>query len=89
VELGVIGALIFCMLMFGLFYSALRLPGLDRILWVFVLMTWVVGVSSVTWEYHKPTWVLFGLLAARAALPKSTDDGVEDRIRFFIPDTAL
>jgi hypothetical protein len=23
-----------------------------------------VGVSALTWEYHKTTWVLFGLLTA-------------------------
>jgi len=31
-----------------------------------MLATWCVGVSAGTWEYRKPTWLLFSLIAAHA-----------------------
>jgi hypothetical protein len=50
-----------------LLYSAMRLPSLDRSLWIVLLLTWATGVFAMTWEGSKPTWCLFGLLAAEIA----------------------
>jgi O-antigen ligase len=66
VELGVAGALLFIALLGSLFYSALRMPYLERCLWTVLLLTWAVGVLALTWDYYKPTWFLFGLLTAQA-----------------------
>lgn len=66
VELGVVGALLMLALMASLYYTAFRMPGLERRLWVTVLLTWTVGVMALTWEYRKPTWIMFGLLVAHA-----------------------
>jgi O-antigen ligase len=70
VELGVIGALIAFALLFLSVYSTFRLPQQERRLWMVLLLSWAVGVSSLTWEYRKPTWILFGLLAAHIAAIK-------------------
>jgi len=64
VELGVAGALLLLALLASLYYSALRMPYVEKCFWIVLLTTWVVGVSALTWEYYKPTWLLFGLLAA-------------------------
>jgi hypothetical protein len=45
-------------------YTAWHLPSLDRSMWIVLLMTWGAGVSAMSWELSKPTWLLFGLLAA-------------------------
>jgi hypothetical protein len=37
---------------------------IERCLWISLLLTWMIGVSALTWEYRKPTWLLFSLLAA-------------------------
>ena len=66
VELGVVGALLMLALMASLYYTAFRMRGLDRRLWVTVLLTWTLGVMALTWEYRKPTWIMFGLLMAHA-----------------------
>jgi O-antigen ligase len=66
VELGVVGALLLLALLASLYYTAFRMRKLERRLWVTVLLTWTVGVMALTWEYHKPTWIMFGLLAAHA-----------------------
>ena len=64
VELGVVGALLLFMLLASMVYSAIRMRYLDRCLWISLLLTWTIGVSALTWEYRKPTWLLFSLLAA-------------------------
>jgi hypothetical protein len=35
------------------------------------LAVWSLGVCSLTWEYRKPTWLVFGLLAAHLASIKN------------------
>ncbi len=64
VELGVIGALLLLALLASILYCSLRLKYLERCLWLTLLLTWAVGASGLTWEYRKPTWILFGLAAA-------------------------
>jgi O-antigen ligase len=71
VELGVIGALVMAALLVSMFYSAARLPYLERCLWLVLLLTWTVGVSSLTWEYRKGTWFLLGMLAAQVGCPET------------------
>jgi O-antigen ligase len=66
VELGVIGALFLFGLLASIFYCALRMRYVERCLWITLLLTWAIGVSALTWEYRKPTWLLFGLAAAHA-----------------------
>jgi O-antigen ligase len=63
-ELGVVGALLFFGLLGSILYSVCRMRYLDKCLWIVLLLTWATGVSALTWEYHKPTWFLFGLAAA-------------------------
>jgi hypothetical protein len=36
-------------------------------------LTWTIGVSALTWEYRKPTWLLFGLLAAHVYSRRETE----------------
>jgi O-antigen ligase len=71
VELGVIGALLLAGLLGSMFYSAARLPYLEKWLWIVLLLTWTVGASSLTWEYRKATWFLLGMLAAQVGCPES------------------
>jgi O-Antigen ligase len=66
VELGVVGCGLLAAVLAMLFYFAMRMPYLERCLWLSVLLAWGVGVSALTWEYRKPTWLIFGLLAAHA-----------------------
>jgi O-antigen ligase len=66
VELGVIGELIFGALLASMIYCVFRLRSLDRWMWICFLLVWAIGVSALTWEYRKPTWFMFGVLAAHA-----------------------
>lgn len=67
VESGIIGAILFAVLLAGCFYVAGACPRLERTTWRVLLVTWGVGVFSATWEHRKPTWIMFGLIAASAA----------------------
>lgn len=66
VETGVPGFLLFCGIIAGLYYCAWRFDYENRCLWIVLLLTWSVGVITLTWEYRKPTWFVFGLLLATA-----------------------
>lgn len=67
VEEGVIGFALFFALLLTLVLSAWKLPHIDRVFWLFLLLTWAIGASDLTWESRKPTWVIFGLLIAAAS----------------------
>jgi O-antigen ligase len=67
VEEGLVGFALFLLLILSLALPALRLPTVERNLWLVLLVTWAVGVSSLTWETKKASWFLLGLAAARLA----------------------
>lgn len=71
VELGVVGALILLALIASMLYLAVRMGGLARWLWIVLLLTWAAGASSLTWEYRKATWFLFGMVAAEGSLTRT------------------
>lgn len=65
VELGVVGLAIFCALLGVLLICAMDLPWLPKRLWLVCSAVWLVGVSNLTWEMRKPTWLFFALLLAQ------------------------
>lgn len=89
VELGVIGALLLFALLASILYSALQARYLERCLWVTLLLTWTVGVSALTWEYRKPTWLLFGLAAAHAYARRRDELAVVYRVNRVQPMHAV
>lgn len=66
VEQGVVGLIIFCALVTALVVSARAMPIFPRRFWTLSLVVWMIGVSSLTWEMRKPTWLLFGLIIAQS-----------------------
>jgi len=72
VELGVCGFLVFAGLLASMVFCVSSLRYLEKCLWFTVLATWSVGVMALTWEYRKPTWVMFGLLAAHVYSRRGT-----------------
>lgn len=67
-ELGLCGFAIFLLCVGRLLYIALRLPKPDRFVWSTVLLAWMVGICSLTWEQSKPTWLIFALIMIEGRL---------------------
>jgi O-antigen ligase len=67
VEQGVIGFGLFFLLLLTMVFSTWKLPRVDRIFWLCILLTWTVGSLDLSWEQRKPTWFIFGLLIAFTA----------------------
>ena len=67
-ETGVIGFLLFSLILLIVFYRALRLPEGYSELWLAVLATWVIGVSSLSWEFRKPTWLFLSFVIIQSSL---------------------
>ncbi len=67
VESGVIGFALFSLLAFflAIFIGAMPFP--ERALWCVMLAVWAVGVSTLTWEQYKPTWLIVALITTEWA----------------------
>jgi O-antigen ligase len=81
VEQGVLGLALFCALLGVLSLSARALPTFPRKLWIVCMGVWMVGVSSLTWEMRKPTWLFFGLLLAQCGSMAAKRLGAESRAK--------
>lgn len=68
VETGLAGAALFGLLLLALAAYGWAMAGAERALWLTMLLVWAAGVSTLTWEHRKPTWVLIALLASHWAL---------------------
>jgi O-antigen ligase len=74
-ELGTVGFLVWVMCLGCLGFDVLHMPKPQRWVWGTVLLSWMVGVSALTWEYTKPTWLLFAMLMAQARLSRENMEG--------------
>jgi O-antigen ligase len=64
VETGVVGFLFWGTLLLCLAMFIWMLPGPERALFATLLAAWALGVSTLTWEHYKGTWLVFGLVMA-------------------------
>jgi hypothetical protein len=67
VEQGIVGFLIYAALLGACAAAIVRMPSVEKKLWSALMLSWLVGVMSLNWEYRKVTWLLFGLVAAQSA----------------------
>lgn len=71
-ETGMIGFLIFAIALVTFGLLALTFRGNERFLWLIVMLVWGLGVFSLTFEYKKTTWSVFGLLVATSSVSEMT-----------------
>lgn len=62
VECGIPGFTIYAALMLTLVVFIWMMPTPERFLWAVMLLVWVTGVTTLTWEHYKVTWLLFALI---------------------------
>jgi O-antigen ligase len=61
-ELGLIGLSLFLALLAAIVMPVLRLPAIECRILLLTFILWAVGASTLTWEEHKSTWILFALM---------------------------
>ncbi len=66
-EGGVVGLSIYVSVLLAMVLVVFQMPRRERNFWLAALLAWGIGVSSLTWEYRKPTWFLFAMLTVQAA----------------------
>ncbi len=74
VETGLIGFAIYAGLLLSLAIFVFCMQGADRAVWGTVLLIWVVGVSTLTWEHRKIGWLLFAILMTEWARAWRADE---------------
>lgn len=62
VDTGFIGLMLFFSILGLVLYRALGLPKGSSGLWLTVLAIWVIGVSTLSWEYRKLTWIVLSFV---------------------------
>jgi O-antigen ligase len=67
VETGLIGFGLFAALLAALAVFVWIMPPAERALWTVMLAVWAIGVSTLTWEHRKATWIIFALITAQWA----------------------
>jgi len=66
VELGIVGLVLFFGVVATLIRESWRADPKIRGLCLALLACWAIGTLSLTWEYRKPTWVLWSLVLCTA-----------------------
>ena len=69
VECGVIGFAVYALMLGTVAMYVWTLPATERALWAIVLAVWAVGVSTLTWENYKPSWLIIALIMTEWGRP--------------------
>lgn len=75
VELGLIGFVLFGIILAIAVDQGWRHPSWwDKAFWLSLLTVWAIGAFTLTWEYRKTTWLIFGLVVVSAALSRHREE---------------
>jgi O-antigen ligase len=77
-ETGMIGFVLFAVMLAIVTYQALRQPKESSRLWGCVLLVWAVAAVSLTFELKKATWLFLSFIVISASLPsmrRRTEEG--------------
>jgi O-antigen ligase len=69
VESGAIGFALYGLMLLALVAFVWTMPSTERALWTVMLLVWAVGVSTLTWEQYKPSWLIIALIMTEWGLP--------------------
>ena len=62
VETGLIGLSILALSLLLLFRATLRSLPAERAVGVTILLIWLIGINALSWEYRKPTWIVWSMI---------------------------
>jgi O-antigen ligase len=64
VEHGVVGLSLFISILGALFWRSSRGDPAETRLWIFMLLSWSVAATTLSWENRELTWLIWGLCMA-------------------------
>jgi len=76
VEVGMIGFILFVIILAIAAYQAMHQPKWLFRFWLTVLLVWAIGASVHTWEHRKPTWLFLSLVIVSAGLSARRDESI-------------
>lgn len=68
VELGIIGCIFFILILANVLYHAIYQQKNYSYLWITIFFIWLIGTSTLTWEFYKPTWLFMSFIIISARL---------------------
>jgi O-antigen ligase len=74
VELGLVGFVIFAIILGITFIQAWRQPKWQSWFWLTVLAVWGLGAFTLTWEARKSTWLFLSFIIVSAALTNRQEE---------------
>ena len=74
VELGLIGFVIFAIILAIAFIQAWRQPKWQSWFWLTVLSVWSLGAFTLTWEARKSTWLFLSFIVVSAAITNRQEE---------------
>jgi O-antigen ligase len=76
-ETGFIGLVLFLSILGLVVYQAVRMPLGTSGMWLTILVTWVIGVLSLSWEFRKLTWLIMSFVIIEGSLCKQKSTEAE------------
>lgn len=77
-ETGIIGFVLFLLILAIVFFMAMNAPNGNASLWVSILLTWVIGVLSLSWEFRKLTWLFLNFIVIEGSF---TSDQIREYVK--------
>jgi O-antigen ligase len=74
VELGLIGFILFSIILGIAFVQAWRQPKWQSWFWLTVLTVWSIGAFTLTWESRKSTWLFLSFAVVSAAITNKQEE---------------
>ncbi|HEY3443681.1 MAG TPA: O-antigen ligase family protein [Paludibaculum sp.] len=69
VECGAVGFLFYGLMLVVIAVFVWTMQPAERALWAVMLAVWAIGVSTLTWEQNKPSWLILALVMTEWSLP--------------------
>ena len=78
VQVGIIGLILYVLILAISFHYAMRHTKWERIFWLTLLIVWTVGNLTLSFEHRKTTWLILALVAASASLYVRQDKSISN-----------
>ncbi len=69
VECGAVGFTFYGLMLGVVAMYVWTMQPAERALWAVMLAVWAIGVSTLTWEQNKPSWLILALIMTEWSLP--------------------